>query len=148
MAPPEKGGYDSHSQALGLVYACEYDAMVADDALRQEMQPLLDKAFAWLLARIKGDGTVDATGNTRTGLSQEAARSGKPRGIEYRHVVRSLAHGSQITHNAGLESTARRVFEADRESQPREQATCRAIMKHTLEPATPPRHVTSPTCPG
>jgi hypothetical protein len=116
---PEKGGYDSHYQALGLVYACEYYAMVADDALRQEMKPMLDKAFAWLLTRIKDDGTVDATGNTRTGLSQEAARSGKPKGIEYRHVVRSLAHWSQLTQNAELESAGRRVFEADRKSKAR-----------------------------
>ena len=116
---PEKGGYDSHYQALGLVYACEYYAMVADDALRQEMKPMLDKAFTWLLTRIKDDGTVDATGNARTGLSQETARSGKPKGIEYRQVVRSLAHWSQITQNAGIESTARRVFEADRKSKVR-----------------------------
>ncbi len=115
---PEKGGYDSHDQPLGLVYACEDCAMVADDALRRGMKPMLDKAFAWLLTRIKDDGTVDATGNTRTGLSQEAARSGKPKGIEDRHVVRSLAHWSKLTQNSQRASAARRVFEADRKSKP------------------------------
>ena len=114
---PEKGGYDSHYQALGLVYACSYYQVVADDALRAEMKPMLDKAFAWLLTRIKDDGIVDATGNTRTGLSQEVARSGKPKGIEYRHIVRSLAHWSQLTQNPVLESKARRVYEADLQSK-------------------------------
>ena len=114
---PEKGGYDSHYQALGLAYACSYYQMVADDALRAEMKPMLDKAFAWLLTRIKDDGIVDATGNTRTGLSQEVARSGKPKGIEYRHIVRSLAHWSQLTQNPVLENKARRVYEADLQSK-------------------------------
>jgi hypothetical protein len=45
---------------------------------------------ARLLTRIKADGTVDVTGKSRTGLSQKAANSGKSKGIEYRHVVRSL----------------------------------------------------------
>ena len=110
---PEKGGYDSHYQALGLGYACSYYQMVADDALRAEMKPMLDKAFAWLLTRIKDDGSVDVAGNTRTGLGQEVARSGKPKGIEYRHIVRSLAHWSQLTQNPVLENKARRIFEAD-----------------------------------
>ena len=114
---PEKGGYDSHYQALGLAYACSYYQMVADDALRAEMKPMLDKAFAWLLTRVKDDGTVDATGNTRTGLSQEVARSGKPKGIEYRHIVRSLAHWSQLTQNPVFENKARRVYEADLQSK-------------------------------
>jgi hypothetical protein len=111
---PEKGGYDSHYQALGLVYACRYYAILSDDSLRAEMKPMLDKAFAWLLTRIKDDGTVDATGNMRTGLGQETTRSGKPKVIGYREVVRCLAHWAQLTQNADLESTARRIFEADR----------------------------------
>lgn len=111
---PEKGGHDSHYQALGLVYACRYYSTIADDALRLEMEPMLDKAFAWLLTRIKDEGTVDAAGNTRTGLGQEVGRSGKPKGIDYRQVVHSLAHWSQLTQNPALETTARRVFEADR----------------------------------
>ncbi len=80
---------------------------------------MLDKAFAWLLTRIKNDGAVHATGDTRTILSQEAARSGKPKGIEDRHVVRSLAHWSKLTQNSQREAAARRVFETDRKSKPR-----------------------------
>ena len=110
---PERGGHDSHYQALGLLFACRYYQIVADDALRAEMRPMMDKAFAWLLTRVRSDGSVDPTGNTRTGLGQETARNGKPKGLEYRFTAISLAHWAQITQNADLETTARRVFEAD-----------------------------------
>lgn len=112
-ANPEKGGADHHYQALGLLYACRYYRIVADDALRAEMRPMLDKAFAWLAARVKPDGSIDATGNARTGFGQEKARNGKPKGLEYRFTALSLAQWAQLTHNAALESTARRVFAAD-----------------------------------
>ena len=116
---PEKGGADHHYQALGLVYACRYYQIVADETLRTAMRPMLDKAFAWLLARVKPDGSVDATSNARTGFGQEKARNGKPKGLEYRFTALSLAHWAQLTQNAALESTARRVFEADRSMRAR-----------------------------
>ncbi|MEI8288699.1 MAG: hypothetical protein WCH99_04455 [Verrucomicrobiota bacterium] len=116
---PEKGGYDCHYQALGLGYACSYYQMVADGALRAEMKPMLDKGFAWLLTRIKDDGTVDVAGNTRTGLGQETTRSGKSKGIGYRHFVRSLLYWSQLTQNSALESKARRIFEANLQTKTR-----------------------------
>lgn len=116
---PEKGGADHHYQALGLRYACRYYQVVADEALRAEMRPMLDKAFAWLLARVQPDGSVDATGNARTGFGQEKARNGKPKGLEYRFTALSLAHWAQLTQNAGLESTTRRVFTADQDMRAR-----------------------------
>jgi len=111
---PEKGGPDSHYQAYGLLFACRYYALVADDQLRAEMRPMMDKAYAWLLTRVRPDGSVDPTGNTRTGLGQEKARNGKPKGLEYRFTAIALAYRGQITRNPELQATARRVFEADR----------------------------------
>jgi len=116
---PEKGGYDCHYQALGLGYACNYYQMVATGALRAEMKPVLDKAFAWLLTRINDDGTVDVTGNTRTGLGQETTRSGKTKGIDYRQFVRSIDHWAQFTQNPALEIKARRIYEAELKSKTR-----------------------------
>ena len=87
--------------------------MVATDVLRAEMKPMLDKAFAWLLTRIKADGTVEVAGNTRTGLGQETTRSGKFKGIDYRNFVRVLSHWAQFTQNPEWEVTARRIYEAD-----------------------------------
>ncbi len=116
---PEKGGYDCHYQALGLEYACSYYQMVADDSLRAEMKPRLDQGFAWLVTRIKDDGSVDVSGNTRTGLGQETTRSGKSKGIDYRHFVRSLSHWAQLTQNPVWDNKARRIFEADLQSKTR-----------------------------
>ena len=59
------------------------------------------------------DGTVDPSGNARAGFGQEKARNGKPKGLEYRFAALCLAHWAQLTRNPALESTARRVFEAD-----------------------------------
>lgn len=118
---PEEGGADHHYQALGLLYACRYYRIVADDALRAEMRPMLNKAFAWLLARVRADGSVDVTGNARTGFGQEMAHERKPKGMEYRLTTLSLAHWAQLTQNAALEATARRVFEADRTMRARGQ---------------------------
>ena len=116
---PEKGGSDHHYQALGLMYACRYYQIVAEDAVRAEMRPMLDKGFAWLIPRVKPDGSVDATGNARTGFGQEKARNGKPKGLEYRFTSISLGHWAQLTQNATLETTARRVFEADQSMRKR-----------------------------
>ena len=116
---PEKGGSDHHYQALGLMYACRYYQIVAEDAVRAEMSPMLGKGFAWLIARVKPDGSVDATGNARTGFGQEKARNGKPKGLEYRFTSISLGHWAQLTQNAALEFTARRVFEADQSMRKR-----------------------------
>ena len=82
--------------------------------MRVEMRPMMDKAYAWLLTRIRLDGTVDPTGNTRTGLGQEKARNGKLKGLEYRFTAISLAYWGQMTQKPELENTAQRVFEADR----------------------------------
>jgi hypothetical protein len=110
---PERGGHDTSYQALGLLYACRYYQLVADDALRAEMKPALDKGFTWLLGRIRADGSVDGTGNTRTGPAGEMGRSGKPKGLDYRTTAIYLAYWAQLTRNPDGEKTARRVFEFD-----------------------------------
>ena len=111
---PERGGPDTSYQALGLVYACRYYQAVADDPMRAEMTPALDKGFAWLLGRIQADGDIDATGNTRTGVSGEPSRDGKPKRLDYHTTAVAIAYRAQLTRNPELEVTARRVFEFDR----------------------------------
>ena len=112
---PENDGHDSHYQAYALLFACRYYALVADDALRAEMKPKMEKAYAWLLTRIREDGRVDPAGNSRTGFGQEKTRNkAKQKWLEYRFPAISLAYWAQIMKNPDLEKTARRVFEADR----------------------------------
>lgn len=107
---PERGGHDTSYQALGLLYACRYYQLVADEAMRAEMKPGLDRGFGWLLTRIQPDGRIDGTGNTRTGPAGEMGRSGKPKGLDHRTTAICLAYGAQLSLSPELEKTARRVF--------------------------------------
>jgi hypothetical protein len=114
---PERSGPDTSYQALGLVYACRYYQIIADDAMRAELIPTLEKGYSWLLGRIKPDGDIDGTGNTRTGASGEPSRDGKPKRLDYRTTAVSIACWAQLTRNPELEVTALRVFEFDRKSK-------------------------------
>ena len=113
---PERDGHDTSYQAYGLMYACRYYELAADDAMRAELKPTLDKAFAWLLGRIGPDGKIDGTGNTRTGPAAEPGRNGKPKQLDYYNTGISLAHWAQLTRNPALETAALRVFEFHRQS--------------------------------
>ena len=114
---PERGGHDTSYQSLGLLYACRYYQMVADDAMRAEMKPMLDKAFNWLQTRISTDGKIDGTGNTRTGPAGELGRNGKPKQLDYHTTAVVLAHWAQLTQNFDWEKSARRVFAFEQKSK-------------------------------
>lgn len=114
---PERGGHDTSYQALGLLYACRYYQIVADDATRAEMKPMLDKAFNWLQARVSPDGKIDGTGNTRTGPAGELGRNGKPKQLDYHTPAVVFAHWTQLTHNSDWEQTARRIFAFEQKSK-------------------------------
>jgi hypothetical protein len=108
---PERGGHDTSYQAYGLMYACRYYDLAADDAMRAELKPTLDKAFAWLLGRIGPDGKIDGTGNTRTGPAAEPGRTGKPKQLDYYNTGISLAHWAQLTGETRFADAAKRVFQ-------------------------------------
>jgi hypothetical protein len=113
----ERGGHDTSYQALGLIYACRYYQLVADDAMRAEMKPVLDKGFAWLLTRIQPDCSIDGTGNTRTGPAGEQGRNGKPKQLDYQTTAVVFAHWAQLTGDPSWEKAARRVFEFEQKSK-------------------------------
>jgi hypothetical protein len=94
---PEKGGHDVSYHAVGLLYVMRYYTIVADDAMRAELRPMLDRAMVWLATRVLPDGQLDPTGNTRTGLGQEKGRTGKVKNMSYGSVYRVLAYWSQIS---------------------------------------------------
>jgi hypothetical protein len=110
---PEKNGYDSSYHAVGLLFAERYYTIVADDNIRKEMNGMLNRAVVWLNSRIMPDGSIDPTGNTRTGLGQEVGRNGKVKTINTGAVYKVFAYGSIITGNASLEQTAWKVFNAE-----------------------------------
>ena len=88
---PEKGGYDCSYHAVGLVFAERYYDVVADSQTKKELYPMLKRANEWLKTRIQPDGTIDSSGNTRTGLSQEKDRAGSiKRSVMLKRFVRCI----------------------------------------------------------
>jgi hypothetical protein len=114
---PERGGHDSSYQALGLLYACRYYQLVADEAMRAELRPTLEKGFNWLASRIQPDGKIDGTGNTRTGPAAELGRNGKPKRLDYRTTGIVLSYWAQLTGDAKWEKAARLVFNFEQEAK-------------------------------
>jgi len=114
---PERGGHDTSYQALGLLYACRYFQIVADDKMRAEMKPLLDKGFNWLKSRVQPDGSIDGTGNTRTGPAGELGRNGKPKQLDYHTTAMVFAHWAQLTGDADLGKLAQRVFDFEQKTK-------------------------------
>ena len=67
----ENGGSDTSYQALSLLYAMTYYSLAANEDLRQQLYPKIAWGLAWLESRTRPDGTVDQTGNTRTGVGRD-----------------------------------------------------------------------------
>ena len=66
-----------------------FDTIVDADATRAALRPILARGLAWLAARVRPDGTVDQTGNTRTGLGQERGPQGKLKTMCYGSAYRA-----------------------------------------------------------
>jgi hypothetical protein len=112
---PEVNGHDTSYHALGLYYALVYFVLVADARMQEDMSPALNKGVAWLKSRIQADGSIDSTGNTRTGPgSKERMRNGQPKTLNYRHAFCVFAYFGQVTRDSSWEKLANQVAEASR----------------------------------
>src|SRR5580692_2293161 len=106
---PEKGGYDCSYHAVGLVFAERYYDIVADAEMKEKLFRMLQKATAWLRSRVLADGTIDATGNTRTGSGQELSRQGEVKKVSYSQIYRAFYRWSLISGDATFERLAEEV---------------------------------------
>jgi hypothetical protein len=107
---PEKGGFDTSYHAVGLYYAERYYDIVADTELKKALRGMLEKGYAWLKGRIRPDGTIDVTGNTRTGAGQERSRSGAVKTVNYGHTYRGFYRWRLISGDPTYEELAQKVF--------------------------------------
>ncbi len=94
---PEKGGSDTSYHAVGLLFAETYYTVVANDELRGEMQPMIVRGLGWLAGRVRPDGTVDQTGNTRTGFGQERGPQGNLKTMSYGSAYRASYYWAMIS---------------------------------------------------
>jgi hypothetical protein len=110
---PEKGGYDCSYHAVGLYYAERYYDLVADSETKEQVRSMLKKGYAWLESRIRPDGTIDVSGNTRTGAGQEKGRTGAVKTINYGYTYRGFYHWYLISRDPGFEQLAQKVFKGE-----------------------------------
>ena len=110
---PEKEGYDCSYHAVGLVFAQRYYNLVADDQLKHQLVGMLQKANTWLANRVRADGTIDTTGNTRVGSGQELNRNGVPKKVSYSQVYRAFYGWSLISGDSAFEHLADKVFQGE-----------------------------------
>jgi len=103
----EKDGHDSSYQASSLVRMQVYSIYVPNE----QLSAAIDRAAAWELGRIKPNGEVDVTGNTRTGLGQEKFL-GRDKNVNYPDVVLALFYYGVRTGNQDYISAAQRAFAA------------------------------------
>ena len=107
---PEKGGWDTSYQVVGLLFAMDYYTLVASDEVRQQMQPMIQRGMEWLQARVRPDGTVDQTGNTRTGSGQERGPQGNLKRMSYGSAYRASYYWAMITGNEHWARLAATLF--------------------------------------
>jgi hypothetical protein len=108
---PENGGHDSGYQALGMVTAERYLVLVASAQLRQALLNALRKGEAWELSRIRSDGSINQTGDTRTVGCVEHGPSGQCKTAFYVPIVAALSRWASITGDTRYAKAALLVHE-------------------------------------
>ena len=109
-ANPEKSGTDTSYHVVGLLFAMNYYTLVANDEMRAQLAPMITHGLDWISARIRPDGTVDQTGNTRTGFGQERGPQGNLKTMSYGSAYRAFFYWATITHNPAQAQTASLLY--------------------------------------
>jgi hypothetical protein len=104
---PEKGGWDSSYQALGLKYAARYYFVVAQS---QALLTMGVDGQNWETTMVLPSGAVSVVGNTRTGSCQERDHLGNCKGVSYDSVYESYYAWYLISGDASYQTLAWKVF--------------------------------------
>jgi hypothetical protein len=104
---PEKGGWDSSYQALGLKYAARYYFVVASSPALMTMGV---NGENWETTMVLPSGAVSVVGNTRTGSCQERDHLGNCKGVSYDSVYESYYAWYLISGNADYQDLASKIF--------------------------------------
>ncbi len=107
---PERGGFDVTFQAESLVYLLRFYDHAASAEARSTTEPIIRKGLTWLESRTQPNGTVLATGNTRSG--QERDRTGQTRRVSTVAVARALGLARHVFGDDRLDALARSVATA------------------------------------
>jgi hypothetical protein len=100
----EKGGRDSSYNAVSLLMAQVLNIYLRDP----ELDAAMVKAMAWQRTRIRANGEVDVTGNTRTGLGQEHMM-GNLKTVNYSEVTLALIYFGMLHNDPAALQLAEKV---------------------------------------
>jgi len=100
----ENKGGDTSYQAVNLLMLIYYDLYYPSP----EMETVIKKGEAWELSKLKTDGTLDVSTNTRTGKGQEIY-FGKPKDVNYREVTRMFDYYGVIFNDLQALSAAQLI---------------------------------------
>lgn len=105
----EKGGSDSSYQAVAALKLQVWVLHFPDEKLAAA----IDRAVGWEVGRVRPDGDVDITGNTRTGHGQEKWQ-GHEKGVNLSEVTLCLLYYHARTGDQPSLAAARRIVERRR----------------------------------
>jgi hypothetical protein len=106
---PEKGGYDSSYQMVGLMYAERWACHFPNDTVTPKVVAMINKGLAWEKGRILPSGEINAAGNTRTGVVTDVTRTGQIKLIDHRSVIRGFGYWASATVDRNLEAIALKI---------------------------------------
>jgi len=107
---PEDGGHDSGYQALGMVSATRYLALLGTGKLGHALYGTLQRGEAWERSRIDSKGSVNQSGDTRTFGCRERDPTGHCKTVFYAPIFSSLAHWATTSGDQRYARLARLVW--------------------------------------
>jgi PKD repeat protein len=105
---PEKGGYDSSYQTVGLSYAMRWSTYFPNESLTASVNTMIDKGLAWEQGRILSTGEISTAGNSRVGTA-ETGPSGTLKTVDWRKAVTAFAYWYQVTGNTAWQIAAQKI---------------------------------------
>lgn len=102
----EHGGRDSSYNVVSILFG----QVLALHVPLPEFEAALPAAVKWQLSKIRENGEVDVTGNTRTGVGKEKSYTGQPKNVNYNEVVFALTYYGIVHHDQAALAVADRVF--------------------------------------
>ena len=107
---PEDGGHDSGYQALGMVSATRYLALVATGRLYHSLYQALQRGEAWEISRVRPDGSINQAGDTRTAGCREHNPSGQCKTVFYAPIFSALARWAALSGDQRYAQASYRVW--------------------------------------
>lgn len=113
---PERAGYDSAYNALGLSFATYYYTVCPDPVLRSQLREMLKRGLDWELSRMNSDGSANMDGNTRVTVSSadETDRSGTRKNFGYRTVAEDFMYGYTLFTDSAYQAMGNKIAAHER----------------------------------